>query len=181
MPDQLVTYYFWAEDIGPDGKPRRTDGDMFFAEVRPFEEIFRQGEQPPSGSAQNEGQQGQNAQQADRLAELQKQIISATWTLIRRETDSKPSSKFVEDAKVIRDSQHSAIEQAAELGGRLRDAKSKAELEQGHAAHERRREAADGSGRWTKPRRPAPRACGRASRLPGLAQAARPGVPGDPE
>ena len=48
VPDQLVTYFFWAEDIGPDGQPRRASGDMFFAEVRHFEEIFRQGEQPPA-------------------------------------------------------------------------------------------------------------------------------------
>ena len=59
-PDQLVTYFFWAEDIGPDGQPRRAWGDMFFAEVRPFEEIFRQGEQP-SRSAQDEEQQGGGA------------------------------------------------------------------------------------------------------------------------
>ena len=41
-------------------------------EVRHFEEIFRQGEQPPSGSAEGQEQQGENAQQADKLAELQK-------------------------------------------------------------------------------------------------------------
>ncbi|MDP6448141.1 MAG: hypothetical protein QF805_30390, partial [Pirellulaceae bacterium] len=37
-PDQLVTYHFWAEDHGPDGEVRRTASDMYFAEVRPFEE-----------------------------------------------------------------------------------------------------------------------------------------------
>ncbi len=91
QPDQLVTYFFWAEDIGPDGQPRRTSGDMFFAEVRHFEEIFRQGEQP-SESAENEQQQQQqngNAQQAEKLAELQKEIINATWKLIRRETGAE--------------------------------------------------------------------------------------------
>ena len=73
-PDQLLTYFFWAEDIGPDGQPRRTSGDMFFAEVRPFEEIFRQGEQPPSGSAENEEQEGQqgNAQASDQLGRAPK-------------------------------------------------------------------------------------------------------------
>ena len=76
-----LTYFFWAEDIGPDGQPRRTSGDMFFAEVRPFEEIFRQGEQPPSGSAENEEQEGQqgNARASDQLAEVQKEIINGTW------------------------------------------------------------------------------------------------------
>ena len=88
VPDQLVTYFFWAEDIGPDGQPRRTSGDMFFAEVRHFEEIFRQGEQPPSGSAENEEQEQGRAtpSEADQLAELQKEIINGTWKLIRRET-----------------------------------------------------------------------------------------------
>ena len=43
---------------------------------RHFEEIFRQGEQPPSGLSEEEQQQsGQNARQAEELAELQKQII----------------------------------------------------------------------------------------------------------
>ena len=100
-PDQLITYFFWAEDIGPDGQPRRTDGDMFFAEVRHFEEIFRQGEQPPSGSAENEEQQGQgqNAENASKLAELQKEIINGTWKIIRRETSAKLSDTFSEDVK----------------------------------------------------------------------------------
>ncbi|HKP36278.1 MAG TPA: hypothetical protein VJT71_05430, partial [Pyrinomonadaceae bacterium] len=43
-PDQLVSWHLWAEDVGPDGKLRRTSGDMFFAEVRPFDEIFREDE-----------------------------------------------------------------------------------------------------------------------------------------
>ena len=28
-PDDLVSYYFWAEDIGPDGERRRVESDMF--------------------------------------------------------------------------------------------------------------------------------------------------------
>ncbi len=131
VPDQLVTYFFWAEDNGPDGKPRRTSGDMFFAEVRHFEEIFRQGEQP-SGSAEMEMQgegQGQNAQQSDKLAELQKEIINGTWKLIRRETGAKPTDTYAADSKVLQEAQKSAIGQAGELGGRLRDEKSKASLE----------------------------------------------------
>ena len=130
-PDQLVTYFFWAEDVGPDGQPRRTDGDMFFAEVRHFEEIFRQGEQPPSGSAENEqeGQQ-QNAEQAAELAELQKEIINGTWKVIRRETKEKISDEFVKDVKLLRESQDSAIDKAGEMAEKLTDATSKASLEQ---------------------------------------------------
>jgi hypothetical protein len=129
VPDQLLTYFFWAEDYGPDGAIRKTSGDMFFAEVRPFEEIFRQGEQPPGGSAQNE-MQGENAQESGRLAELQKQIINGTWTLIRREIGAKPTENFVGDAKTLKESQLAVIEQAGQLGQKLRDATSKASLAQ---------------------------------------------------
>ena len=125
-----MTYFFWAEDLGPDSQPRRASGDMFFAEVRPFEEIFRQGEQPSGGRSANEDQgEGGNGQESERLADLQKEIINGTWKLIRRETGSKPSEKFVEDSKLLLESQHSAIEQAAQLSGRLRDATSKGHLE----------------------------------------------------
>ncbi len=130
-PDQLITYFFWAEDIGPDGQPRRSSGDMFFAEVRPFDEIFRQGEAPSGGSEEEQEQQGsQNAQQAGQLAELQKQIINGTWKLVRRETRPQPTAAFAEDTKTLRESQQAVIEQAAQMGERLRDETSKASLEQ---------------------------------------------------
>jgi hypothetical protein len=130
MPDQLVSYFFWAEDIGPDEKPRRTAGDMYFAEVRHFDEIFRQGEQPPGGSPAREDDGGGNAEESGRLAELQKEIIGGTWKLMRRETDAKPSSKFTADSRLLEESQHKAIEQAERLSERLQDATSKANLDQ---------------------------------------------------
>src|SRR5436190_2155394 len=52
QPDQLLTYFLWADDIGPDGKLRRTSGDMYFAEIRPFEEIFREGPSMAGGQQQ---------------------------------------------------------------------------------------------------------------------------------
>ena len=134
-PDQLLAYYFWAEDIGPDGKPRRTMGDMYFAEVRHFEEIFRQGEQPPSGLSEEEQQQsGQNARQAEELAELQKQIINATWTVIRRETRAEPSDTFVTDVGEIKTGQADAISKLLDLVEELQDPQSQqhAEAVKGH-------------------------------------------------
>ncbi len=129
QPDQLVSYFFWAEDIDPDGKPRRTSGDLFFAEVRHFEEIFRQGEAPPSGSEAQQQQQNQNAQQAEKLAEVQKQIIAATWKVIRTEDDPEPSPEFAINATAIREAQAGAIEQTKPMVAALRDATSKANLE----------------------------------------------------
>lgn len=78
-PDQVLAYFVWADDFGPDGKIRRTVSDMFFAEVRPFEEKFRAGQSESSASGQGEGQQQENP--AAELAEMQKEIVIATWKL----------------------------------------------------------------------------------------------------
>ncbi len=88
QPDQLVSYYFWVEDLDRQGVARRIDGEMFFAEVRPFEEIFRQGQaQDAQQQANQQSQQGsQAAQQSEQLAELQKKILAGTWNVLRRET-----------------------------------------------------------------------------------------------
>lgn len=86
-PDQALAYFVWADDFGPDGKIRRTFSDMFFAEVRPFEEAFRAG-QPEMSGGQGEGQQQGN--EADDLAEMQKEIVIATWKL--RQEKPPPAS-----------------------------------------------------------------------------------------
>src|SRR6266404_1580978 len=85
QPDQLMAWFLWADDLGPDGKLRHTRGDLFFAEVRPFDEIFREGDDSAGGGGQA-GQGGQNEQ----LIELQKKIISATWNLQREHGGSLP-------------------------------------------------------------------------------------------
>ena len=123
--DQLINYYFWAEDVGDNGARRRTFGDMFFAEVRPFEEIFREGQSMPQNSQQQQQQQGKNgSQQTEELIKLQKQIINATWRLIRRETDAEPSSKFSADALTIFESQQKALNQAKVLLDKSSDEKT---------------------------------------------------------
>ncbi len=129
--DELVSWHVWAEDIGPDGKPRRTQSDMFFAEVRPFEEIYRPGEEN-SGSQQQGGGQGQ---EATKLADLQKQIITATWNLKRAEDanlsaqpdeKAQPSEKYLKDEPVVKDSQAEALGMAQQLAEKIEEPKSAA-------------------------------------------------------
>jgi hypothetical protein len=88
--DQALAYFVWADDFGPDGKTRRTYSDMFFAEVRPFEESFRAGQPEASSSGEGEGQQQGNA--ADELAQMQKEIVIATWKL-RQQKPPPPSTR----------------------------------------------------------------------------------------
>ncbi len=134
--DQLLSYYLWAEDVGPDGNVRRTSGDMFFAEVRPFDEIYREGQQADQNS-QNGNQSGQQNSPSEKLAELQRQITSATWNLQRRESAPKPSAKYKDDVTVIRDSQQQALTQARALQEKLDDPRMKSFADNAAKAMER--------------------------------------------
>jgi hypothetical protein len=118
-PDQLVSYFVWAEDVGPDGEPRRTFSDMFFAEIRPFDQIFRPGDS--SKQEQKEKQQQQQGGQAGELIELQKQIMVATWKLKRREASGEKAPKVLPDVAVVRESQEIVISQADEAGAKIED------------------------------------------------------------
>lgn len=106
-PGQLVSWFLWADDIGPDAQTRRTTTDLYFAEIRPFDEIFRES-QNMGGEQPGGGQQG--GEQPQRLAELQKQIINATWRLQRNPT----AASYGDDAGVVQTSQSRALEQARE-------------------------------------------------------------------
>ena len=101
QPNDLVAYHFWAEDFDAQGHPRRSFSDQFFAEVRHFDEIFRQGQAPAdqeSSASQQSPTEGGEA--AERLVELQRQIITATWNLIRQDAGPKPLRSFAGDAAV---------------------------------------------------------------------------------
>jgi hypothetical protein len=79
-PDNLMSYYLWAEDIGPDGKPRRTESDIYFAQIRPFDETYRE----QQGAAQQSQQKKKKKTESETLGDLVKDITSATWKLRRQ-------------------------------------------------------------------------------------------------
>jgi len=84
--DQLISWFVWADDLGPDGRVRRTMGDLYFGEVRPFEEVFREGQGMEGQSGQSGGED-----RTGKLADLEKQIVNATWKL-QREHSTSPQS-----------------------------------------------------------------------------------------
>ena len=116
-PDQLINWFFWAEDTGPDGQPRSAYSDMFFAEIRPFEQIFRQGDPSQQQQQQQQQQQSPN-QQTEELIKLQKQIINATWKLRRQ-----PATLF-KDAPVLVEGQTEALTKARVLLDKSSDEKA---------------------------------------------------------
>lgn len=119
QPRQLVSYHFWAEDTGPQGEVRRAMSDMFFAEVRYFEDIFREGQSPP-------GEEGKEPKgETDKLVELQKQIVNATWRIVRDTNAGKTMEVAAADAGVVHESQGMALEQTKEAMEKVEDAQIK--------------------------------------------------------
>lgn len=105
VPGDLITYYAVARDHKLAAKT-----DMYFVEVRPFDVVFRQGQQ--GGGGMGGGEQRQNE-----ISKRQKEIIAATWNLIRTLEEAKPSdrSEIHDNALVLSDIQLTLRDQGRTL------------------------------------------------------------------
>src|SRR5690606_29246436 len=112
--DQLITWFAWADDIGPDGQLRRTTSDIFFAEVRALDEIFR--EDATGGGRSQQGQSGGGP--GDDLIETQRQISIAIG---KRRQQDPAASTFPPDAATLPRSPETALPQLATIRERLED------------------------------------------------------------
>jgi hypothetical protein len=79
QPGDFVTYYARARDVNRGRRSTEARSDIFFLEVKPFEEEFVAAQSQQMG--QGAGMQGSPL---EGLAEAQKQIIVATWNLDAR-------------------------------------------------------------------------------------------------
>ena len=137
---QVVSYFLWADDRGRDGGLRRGFSDLFFATVRPFEEIFRQNRSATEGMRQQQQQQGEGGEQGGEqqqsianLLDTQKDIISATWNLKRRDSDDE---KLAEDIQVVLDSQGELLGLLEQASALLQDSESGGQAYQANEAME---------------------------------------------
>ena len=141
---QVVSYFLWADDRDRDGELRRGYSDLFFATVRPFEEIFRQNRSATEGMRQQQQQQGEGGEQGGEqqqsianLLDSQKDIISATWNIKRRDRDDE---KIAEDIGVVLDSQGELLGLLEQASALLQDSESGG---QAYQANEAMQAAAD--------------------------------------
>ena len=77
-PGDFVSYYVRARDLPRGKRSSETRSDIFFLDVKPFEEEFTLAQSQAAMGG------GQPNQQLDDLVAAQKQIIVATWKLDRR-------------------------------------------------------------------------------------------------
>ena len=106
----LISYYVEAKD-----RDQSTRTDLFFVEVQPFDRSFSQSMQGGGG--------GGGGQQQDEISQRQKEILVATWNLIREQAED---STFLDDqqlrdnAAMLSGLQRTLAEQAQTLASRTR-------------------------------------------------------------
>ncbi len=114
-PSQLITWFAWADDVASDGTRRRTHGDLFFAEIRDFDEVFRESE---GGSRPQQGAGASGGAAAD-LLEMQRDISLAIWKL---RDASAGTDGFHENVSIVLDSQRAAQRLLFETAAEMTDA-----------------------------------------------------------
>lgn len=110
-----MSWYLWADDFGPDGTIRHTTSDLFFADIRNFDEIFREQDQGAGG-------QSGSAEQGLELLEKQRRIVIS---LFRIKNDATDIEAATEDLDVLQRSQVEALEELQQLIPRLEAASAR--------------------------------------------------------
>jgi hypothetical protein len=80
QPGDLISYYVHAKDRAPADAARTATSDIFFYQVRPFRNNYRNAEQQGGGGG---GGGAQGGQQQGNLSEQQRQFVVATFKMIR--------------------------------------------------------------------------------------------------
>jgi hypothetical protein len=112
-PGDVISYYAVAEDRG-----REVQTDLYFVEVQPFDRSFTQSSQGGGGGG------GGGGGEQDEISRRQKEILVATWNLIK-ERDEETSSYLDEqqlhdNAQMLSELQRTLSEQARTLANRAR-------------------------------------------------------------
>lgn len=109
-PGDFVTYYARARDVGQGRQSVESRSDIFFLEVKPFEEEF------VSAQSQAMSQAGGPSGGLQELAEAQKEIIIATWKLDARARRAG-DGRSVQDIRALATAQSALKGRAEQAGG----------------------------------------------------------------
>lgn len=105
-PGDVITYFARVRDAGRAGASAEARSDLYFLEVRPFDNAFEE--------ALSQGGAGPQAVELGRLAALQKQIIVATWRL-----DQRPGDGRAEDVRTVAEAQAGLRDTTAAAAGSM--------------------------------------------------------------
>ena len=106
-PGDFVFYYLTARDNNRLRGVSEIVSDIYFLEVVPTEEAFRRASQQAGGG----GGSGERGRPSSALVENQKNIIAATWKLLKQHKGISPA-EFEENVTTITDSQRQVMQRA---------------------------------------------------------------------
>ena len=112
-PGDLISYHVRALDNGPGAEEREARTDLFFIQVRPFSQDFRQAEQGGGG-----GGGGGGDPMAGQFSDRQKEIVTATFNIGRDWRQISPEL-VLEDIATIQLSQASLRDEVNAFLGEL--------------------------------------------------------------
>src|SRR5262249_632319 len=104
-PGDFISYFARASDVR-----NTTTSDIYFLEVRPFGKEFSQ--------VQTTGMGGGQSEEGSVLSSRQKEILAATWRLIRDKTTFGPK-EYTENVKLVATSQSKLQQQTQTLSDRI--------------------------------------------------------------
>ncbi len=105
-PGDVVTYFARARDSGLGGVSTEARSDLYFLEIRPFDNEFEE--------ALSQGGLGPQAAEIGRLVALQKQIVVATWRL-----DQEAQGRSDDDVRAVAEVQGDVRDTAAGAMGAM--------------------------------------------------------------
>ncbi len=113
-PGDLVSYYVRARDLPRGKRPSESRSDIFFLEVKPFEEEFTLAQTQAAMGG------GSGNPQLDDLVAAQKEIVVATWKLDRRSRDAQ-GAKSETDIRAVAKSETELKLRVEQTGSAFRE------------------------------------------------------------
>jgi hypothetical protein len=114
-PGDFVSYYAKASDIDSVQGSKTTTSDIYFVQIRPFKKDYK----PAQSQAMGGGGGGGAGQQVGQLSQQQREIVAATFNIVRDKAKTKPE-KFRENVVFLNLAQAKLREQVEELVGKLK-------------------------------------------------------------
>jgi hypothetical protein len=113
-PGDFVSYYAKASDTDAVQGSKTTTSDIYFVQIRPFKKDYK-----PSQSQAGGGGGGGGGQQVGQLSQQQREIVAATFNIVRDKAKTKPE-KYRENVVFLNLAQAKLRDQVEELVGKLK-------------------------------------------------------------
>ena len=112
-PGDFVSYYAKASDTDTVQGAKTTTSDIYFVQIRPFKKDYRAAQSQAMG-----GGGGGGGQQVGQLSQQQREIVAATFNIVRDKAKTKPD-KYRENVVFLNLAQAKLREQVEELVTKL--------------------------------------------------------------